>query len=429
MVAIFMLATAVGSLDNNLLSPNMTQIAEDFQFDRDQRDWKLGGELACGYFIMGAPVALVAGHFADRQSRRNLLALVLVLGKVPCLLIYFVRSYRQLFVLRTLMGITLGALTPLTSSLAGDLFPASSRAAAVAMWAGLAGVGALGGQVMAGLVGPSYGWRTPFAVAAIPALLVTGLVLVTAEPERGRHEEALQSRYQAAAVSGDPFVYRQSMTWTKARAVFGIPTNVLGFLQGLPGCVPWGVIVAYLNDYMAQDKGLTVEAATLVLAVFGVGCMVGGIGGGVLGQRLYNRRKAYLPLFMGLSTLLGVGPMLYLINAEYGGAIEWVYIMAFLAGMTSTVSGSNIRAVLVNVNAPETRGTVFGFFCIMDDVGKGFGPFLAAALISRYGRRRAFSGCTWLWALCAAFLLGIAFTIERDEFRLQQRLARDDNTA
>jgi len=131
MVAIFMLATAVGSLDNNLLSPNMTQIAEDFQFDRDQRDWKLGGELACGYFIMGAPVALVAGHFADRQSRRNLLALVLVLGKVPCLLIYFVRSYRQLFVLRTLMGITLGALTPLTSSLAGDLFPASSRAAAV----------------------------------------------------------------------------------------------------------------------------------------------------------------------------------------------------------------------------------------------------------------------------------------------------------
>jgi len=40
-----------------------------------------------------------------------------------------------------------------------------------------------------------------------------------------------------------------------------------------------------------QDKGLTVEAATLVLAVFGVGCMVGGIGGGVLGQRLYNRRK------------------------------------------------------------------------------------------------------------------------------------------
>lgn len=39
--------------------------------------------------------------------------------------------------------------------------------------------------------------------------------------------------------------------------------------------------------------------------------------------------------------------------------------------LCSPPPGSNIRAVLVNVNAPETRGTVFGFFCIMDDVGKG----------------------------------------------------------
>ena len=47
-------------------------------------------------------------------------------------------------------------------------------------------------------------------------------------------------------------MYRHAMTWTKTRAVFGIPTNMLGFAQGLPGCVPWGVIVAYLNDYMSQ---------------------------------------------------------------------------------------------------------------------------------------------------------------------------------
>ena len=34
-------------------------------------------------------------------------------------------------------------------------------------------------------------------------------------------------------------------------------------------------------------------------------------------------------------------------------------------------SGGNVRAVFMNVNAPETRGTVFGILCIMDDVGKG----------------------------------------------------------
>eukprot|EP00667_Euglena_gracilis_P011703 EG_transcript_11969 len=424
MIIIFMLATALGSMDTNLLSPNMTQIADDFHLDHEQRDWKLGGELACGYFVIGAPAALIAGHYADRRSRKNLLAAVLVMGKIPCLLVYFVRTYGQLFVLRTLMGITVGGLTPLTSSLAGDLFPASRRSTAVALWSGLAGVGTLGGQVMAGLVGPAYGWRLPFLLVAVPALLVAGLVLQTGEPERGRHEEALQGKYQAAIDAGNPFVYGQSMTWAKARAVFRIPTNVFGFLQGLPGCVPWGVIVAYLNDYMAQDKGLSVQSATVVLATFGVGCMFGGLGGGVLGQHLYNHKKALLPLLMGISTFAGVWPMLWLINGRYDDARYMVYLMALLSGMTSTVAGSNIRAVLVNVNAPETRGTVFGIFCVLDDVGKGFGPFLAATMISRYGRQQAFSTCTWLWAVCALFLLGMALTVERDEHRLQQRLAK-----
>eukprot|EP00668_Euglena_longa_P000475 GGOE01000597.1.p1 GENE.GGOE01000597.1~~GGOE01000597.1.p1 ORF type:complete len:451 (-),score=102.22 GGOE01000597.1:196-1548(-) len=424
MVIIFMLATAFGSMDTNLLSPNMTQIASDFHLDHEQRDWKLGGELACGYFVIGVPAALVAGHFADRRSRKHLLAGILVLGKLPCLLVFFVSEYYQLFVLRTLMGITVGGLTPLTSSLAGDLFPATHRSVAVALWAGLAGVGTLMGQVMAGLVGPVYGWRMPFLLAALPALLVAGLVVNTSEPERGRHEEALQSKYQAAADAGDSFVYGQSMTWAKARAVFSIPTNVFAFLQGLPGCVPWGVIVAYLNDYMAQDKGLSVQSATVVLATFGIGCMFGGLGGGILGQHLYNRKKAWLPVFMGISTFAGVWPMLWLINGRYDDALHTVYWMALLAGMTSTVAGSNIRAVLVNVNAPETRGTVFGIFCVLDDVGKGFGPFLAAAMISRYGRQQAFSSCTWLWVICALFLLTMAWTVERDEQRLQQRLAK-----
>ena len=44
-----------------------------------------------------------------------------------------------------------------------------------------------------------------------------------------------------------------------------------------------------------QEKGLTVQAATSVLLAFGIGCMFGGLGGGILGQRLYNRQKYVVP--------------------------------------------------------------------------------------------------------------------------------------
>lgn len=34
--------------------------------------------------------------------------------------------------------------------------------------------------------------------------------------------------------------------------------------QGLFGCLPWGMILTYLNDYLSQNKGLRIQTATLV---------------------------------------------------------------------------------------------------------------------------------------------------------------------
>ena len=59
--------------------------------------------------------------------------------------------------------------------------------------------------------------------------------------------------------------------------------------QGLPGSLPWGVMLTYLNDYLSHDKGFTVQAATLMLLLFGLGGGAGVVGGGALGQVLYNR--------------------------------------------------------------------------------------------------------------------------------------------
>lgn len=35
-------------------------------------------------------------------------------------------------------------------------------------------------------------------------------------------------------------------------------------MQGLFGCLPWGMLLTFLNDYLSQNKGLTVPTATAV---------------------------------------------------------------------------------------------------------------------------------------------------------------------
>ena len=33
-------------------------------------------------------------------------------------------------------------------------------------------------------------------------------------------------------------------------------TALLLFLQGFPGCLPWGLVYVFLNDYLSNDCGL-----------------------------------------------------------------------------------------------------------------------------------------------------------------------------
>ena len=140
--------------------------------------------------------------------------------------------------------------------------------------------------------------------------------------------------------------------------------------------------------------------------------------------QVYNWRKSMMPVLMGASTILGIFPTLAMINAEVDPQRPLpLYATAVVAGLLVTITGGNIRTVFLNVNKPEVRGTVFGIFCIMDDVGKGFGPVIAAQLISRLGRVRAFNACIWMWTLCGLALMSIGGTLVRDERRMQTALA------
>ena len=44
------------------------------------------------------------------------------------------------------------------------------------------------------------------------------------------------------------------------------------------------------------------------------------------------------------------------------------------------------RATLLNVNEPEIRGLALALQTVLDDVGRGMGPFLVAMLIGKLGR-------------------------------------------
>ena len=418
----FTIVAALLSADQNLMSPSLSAIASEFGMSDEDKDRLLGGYISAIFFAVGAPAALAAGYLADRIHRPALMALVVALGEGPCLFTPLVRGYRGLLAVRTLTGLAVGGVPPLLYSLVGDLWPPRHRAKATATVQVALGGGLALGQVVAGFLGPMWGWRAPFVVVAAPSVGVAVLMLLTCpDPPRGGVEDAVvevlevEAERAAAEAGGGggegggregrggreeqrrrveavttvvssssssapapasataetplplPHAHRhhthhhhthphapselhltapKGLAGVVAAARFlAVPSGAAAILQGLPGSIPWGVVMVFMVDYLHAQQGLSVQFAASIGLAWGIGGAPGVLGGGWLGQYLHDRvGPGAMPMAVGASVALSTPPALFLVLGNVAAAPRSiVLILAFLGGMLASCSGPNCR--------------------------------------------------------------------------------------
>jgi MFS family permease len=405
--------------DQNLMSPNLTQIAHDFGFNAVERDVKLGGQISLVFWVLGALITLVIGYFTDRVSRKWLFIGVVIVGEIPCILTGFAKNYEQLFWLRALTGIGIGGAIPITFSLIGDYFSHRNRATAAAWITLVQGMGVAVGQLLAGFIGSKYGWRLPFILVAAPNFILVFIFWIfVKEPPRGIAEESLKELIESGSV------YTGKINLALYKNIFKIKTNILVLIQGIPGCIPWGVFFIYLNDFYAQDKGFSVETATLIVMAGGAATLAGSFVGGLIGNKIYNKNPKYLPLFAGLSCLAGVIPMSFLLNypsqvGVHNPSMVVPLILAVITGFTVILPAPNMKAITLDVNSPETRGSILSLSNLTDSLGQGFGPAVISLFIIAFGRVIAFNIANSFWILCGLLEILMVFTFPKDEQSLK----------
>ena len=77
-VLILFSCTFLLAMEGPLLSPHLTEIAEEFGMSEQERDEKLGGEIALGLVLLGGICAFPLALLADRFSRKLLLVVICV---------------------------------------------------------------------------------------------------------------------------------------------------------------------------------------------------------------------------------------------------------------------------------------------------------------------------------------------------------------
>lgn len=390
--------------DHSLLGPNLTAIADEFGFDAAARDLRLGGFLSFLVTGCAALSALVCGSLADRLPRVSLFCGAVLVAEIGCLAITFAETWPQLVVLRALTGLGLGGAVPVAFALGADLVPRPRRSFTVGvLWTAL-GAGIIVGVMVAGQLGPPFGWRLPFAVVAVPNLvLVVLFAKLVAEPAR-----------RTPGLTPSPPGSGRS----RFRRVLAVPTNRWLYLEEVFEILPFAVISAFLPDYLAQNRGFTVQQGGWAAAAFGLAAIVSKLGGGWLGDRLLRRNPRALA-WLGAMAMTAAVPLiftlLWLPGPGLGGRLGPTLMLSAAVGLLAPLPKPLTTTLVLEVNPPAVHGTALAGQRFAAYVGQAAGPLAAGGLMLLCGRMQALFLIFCSWLVAAALLLPVATTLTPQE--------------
>ena len=409
---------------HNLIAPNMSTMAAMWNFSAVQRDEYLGGQLTLVFYAPGVIFAILFGYLSGLYSRKDLFVALIVVTALPTFLTTWVTSFHQLAWMRAMTGMGIGGVLPVVYSLVGDWFPAQQRSAATAYVTAACGGGILVGQVVAASLG-TFDWRWPFLFFSIPMLFCAAFFYYTTEePKRGLNEEGL-SAYRESGYEYQP----ESLSPAHVASVTSSKTNLLILLQAFPGNIPWGILLVYLHDFLIEDIKFRSDEALVVITILAGAGFIGIVLGGFLGQYAYQRGTKYLALLCSVMSVLRVVPSFFIFGWPYmfGGQGEvsrgGFLTVLVIAGISATLAVPGMGAMLLNVNLPETRGTVTALYSVLEDLSKGVGSYLVAMVVPLVGGRAvAYQLFLLLWVIPGVALFQTIKSFGADEEAMRRRL-------
>ena len=267
-LGVLVIAYIFAFIDRQLMTILLEPIKAEFGASDTAMGFLAGFAFALFFGTLGIPVS----RLADKWSRRNVLAISMVIWSAMTALCGLAASFWQMALLRVGVGVGEAGGTPPSHSLIASYFPAEQRSTAMGIFGSGTQIGILIGMFGGAVIAEQMGWRWAFFVFGLPGVLIGGLVaLVVKEP-------AKKAGFEAASIVSDLARLWQLPAFAKISFATGF-TALAGYGMG-----------TWFPSFLQRVHGLTLTEAGLILGVVGtLGALVGAIVGGVLCDRLASR--------------------------------------------------------------------------------------------------------------------------------------------
>ena len=345
-------------VDRQLLSILQESIKADLLLSDQQLGLLTGFAFALFYTVAGIPIA----RYADRNNRRNVVAIAIALWSFMTAISGLVQNYLQLLLARIGVGVGEAGGSPPAHSMISDIFPPERRASALAFYSMGINFGILFGFLAGGWLNEFFDWRVAFFVVGAPGIVVALFVRYTLrEPIRGLMED------RQDVATDTPFPEVLKLLWSRLSfrhlAIGGALNAFAGYSSS-----------NWTASFMIRSHDMsTGELGTWLALIMGVGGAIGVFWGSYIAERLAKfdvRLYMWMPTITGMicvpfmiATYVVEGAYTALIVSIVPGILFNVYLGNSLA-MTHALVGLRMRAVASAI-----------LFFLINLIGMGLGPW------------------------------------------------------
>src|SRR6195952_4386256 len=177
-LAVLCLSLLVVGIDGTIVNVALPTLVRDLQASNSELQW-----IVDAYTIIFASFLLIAGNTGDRLGRKRCFVIGLTVfagGSLGCAL---VSTAGSLIMFRALQGFGAAFIMPATLSILANVFTdAGERAKAIALWAGVSGLGVAAGPLAGGYLLEHFWWGSIFLVN-VPLVAIAVVAAIVLVPE------------------------------------------------------------------------------------------------------------------------------------------------------------------------------------------------------------------------------------------------------
>ncbi len=369
-LGVLLVAYVFAFIDRQLMSILLEPIKAEFGVSDTAMGFLTGFAFALFYATLGVPVA----RLADNWSRRNVLAISMVVWSAATALCGLAASFWQLALYRFAVGIGEAGGTPPSHSLIASYFPVTERATAMGIFGTGSQIGILIGMFGGALIATHMGWRWAFIVFGVPGVLIGALVALLIK------EPAKPPPPQRSSISAD------------LGRLWRIPSfAIIAFAASLTAIAGFGM-GTWFPSFLIRVHGLSLTEAGLLLGIMGTtGALIGAVSGGVLCDRLAKKDLAWqlrLPavgaglsaVFLGIFLVYPEGHLAQIGEFRVPAASTFQFLGAVVSAFWIGPSSAAVQT-LTPAHLRSQASAIL--LLLLNLIGFGIGPVLVGFLSDR----------------------------------------------